>query len=66
MKSITFATLLCLFVAGCGRNSLSGTYLPKGGGMGNGLVISKLEIVSGTEVNISMMDWTVRAIQGRR
>ena len=60
MKSITFATLLCLFVAGCGH-SLSGTYLPKGGGMGNGFVMSKLEFISGTEVNISMMEQTVRA-----
>jgi hypothetical protein len=61
MKPITFAALLCLFVAGCGHNSMSGTYLPKGGGMGNGLVMSKLEFISGTEVNISMMEQTVRA-----
>ena len=47
MKSIIFATLLCLVAAGCSHNSLSGTYLPKGGGMGNGLVMQKLEFLSG-------------------
>lgn len=61
MKSIIFAALLCLFLAGCGHNSLSGTYLPKGGGMGNGVVMSKLEFISPSEVNISMMEQTVRA-----
>jgi hypothetical protein len=60
IKSITFAILACLLAAGCGH-SLSGTYLPKGGGMGNGLVMSKLEFISGSEVNISMMEQTVRA-----
>jgi len=40
---------------------LSGTYLPKGGGMGNGLVMQKLEFLSGNEVNLYMMEQTVRA-----
>jgi hypothetical protein len=60
LKSITLAILACLLVAGCGH-SLSGTYLPKGGGIGNGLVMSKLEFINGSEVNISMMEQTVRA-----
>ena len=60
MKSIIFVTLLCVFVTGC-SHGLSGTYLPKGGGMGNGLVMSKLEFINGNEVNISMMEQTVRA-----
>ena len=60
MKSIIFASLLCLLAAGCSRNSLSGTYLPKGGGMGNGLVMEKLEFLSGDAVNIYMMEQTVR------
>jgi hypothetical protein len=60
VKSITIAILACLLAAGCGHH-LSGTYLPKGGGIGNGLVMSKLEFISGTEVNISMMAQTVRA-----
>ena len=59
-KSITIAILACLLAAGCGH-SLSGTYLPKGGGIGNGLVMSKLEFINGSEVNISMMEQTVRA-----
>jgi hypothetical protein len=60
LKSIIFATLLCLFAAGC-SHGLSGTYLPKGGGMGNGLVMSKLNFISGDQVDISMMEQTVRA-----
>ena len=35
LKSIVFAMLACLLVAGC-SHGLSGTYLPKGGGVGNG------------------------------
>jgi hypothetical protein len=61
MKSIIFAALIALLAAGCSHNTLSGTYLPKGGGMGNGLVMSKLEFLSGDQVNISMMEQTVRA-----
>ncbi len=60
MKSIIFAALLCLFASGCSHNSLSGTYLPKGGGMGNGLVMQKLEFLSGDAVNLYMMEQTVR------
>lgn len=51
MKSIIFAALLGLLAAGC-SHGLSGTYLPKGGGMGNGLVMQKLEFLSGNEVNL--------------
>ena len=60
IRSITIATLACLLAVGC-SHSLSGTYLPKGGGMGNGLVMSKLEFINGSEVNITMMAQTVRA-----
>jgi hypothetical protein len=59
-KSIIFAALLCIFIVGC-SHSLSGTYLPKGGGMGNGVVMTKLVFVSGDSVDISMMEQTVRA-----
>src|SRR5208283_5676718 len=44
MKSIIFAMLACFLVAGC-SHGLSGTYLPKGGGVGNGLVMDKLDFV---------------------
>ena len=60
IKSITIAVLACLLATGCSHR-LSGTYVPKGGGIGNGLVMSKLEFISSTEVNISMMEQTVRA-----
>ena len=60
INSITIAILACLIAAGC-SHGLSGTYLPKGGGIGNGLVMSKLEFINGNEVNISMMEQTVRA-----
>jgi hypothetical protein len=60
MKSIVFGALLCVLVAGC-SHGLSGTYLPQGGGMGNGLVMQKMEFLSGTEVNLSMMEQVVRA-----
>src|SRR5271156_151226 len=58
LKSIVFAMLACLFVAGC-SHGLSGTYLPKGGGVGNGLVMDKLEFVSGDSVDITIMSQTV-------
>ena len=54
------AALTCLALAGCGRSSLSGTYLPKGGGMGNGLVMQKLEFSSGNNVTLTMMEQRVR------
>jgi hypothetical protein len=54
------AALSCLAVAGCGRASLSGTYVPKGGGLGNGLVMEKLEFGSGNSVTLTMMEQKVR------
>lgn len=60
IRSIAIAFLACLIAAGC-SHGLSGTYVPKGGGIGNGLVMSKLEFINGNEVNISMMEQTVRA-----
>jgi hypothetical protein len=60
MKAIIFVLLLGLLAAGC-SHGLSGTYLPRGGGVGNGLVMQKLEFLSGNEVNLYMMEQTVRA-----
>jgi hypothetical protein len=54
------AALSCVTIAACGRASLSGTYLPKGGGMGNGLVMQKLEFGSGNSVTLTMMEQRVR------
>ncbi|HEV2170405.1 MAG TPA: hypothetical protein VGR40_05635 [Candidatus Binatus sp.] len=60
IRAFAIAILACLLVTGCGHK-LSGTYVPKGGGIGNGLVMSKLEFISSTEVNIYMMEQTFRA-----
>jgi hypothetical protein len=60
IKPIAIALLACLLAAGC-SHGLSGTYMPKGGGMGNGLVMQKLEFINGQEVNLFMMDQTFRA-----
>jgi hypothetical protein len=54
------AVLACLAVTACSRTSLSGTYLPKGGGMGNGLVMEKLEFGSGNSVTLTMMEQKIR------
>jgi hypothetical protein len=53
------ALVACIALVGCGR-SLSGTYLPKGGGMGNGLVMEKLEFGSGGNVTLTMMQQHIR------
>jgi hypothetical protein len=60
MKRFALIALAGLALFGC-SHGLSGTYLPKGGGMGNGLVMSKLEFVSGDSVDLTMMEQTVRA-----
>ncbi len=60
MKRMTFAVLVCLALVACGQSGLSGTYVPKGGGMGNGLVMQKLEFGSGDAVTITMMEQTLR------
>jgi len=60
--------LACLAVAACSR-SLSGTYVPKGGGMGNGLVMEKLEFGSGNSVTLTMMEQKIRVtytIEGKQ
>ena len=59
---ITFfgAALGCLALYGCGRAGFSGTYVPKGGGMGNGLVMEKMEFGSGDSVTLTMMQQKVR------
>jgi hypothetical protein len=61
MKAFIFGALLGLLAAGCSHNTLSGTYLPKGGGMGNGLVMQKIEFLPNNEVNILMMEQLFRA-----
>jgi hypothetical protein len=60
MKPMVFVALACVALAGCGDKSLSGTYLPKGGGMGNGLVMEKMEFNSGDTVTLSMMQQNFR------
>jgi hypothetical protein len=52
------AVLTC--VVGCGRAGLSGTYVPRGGGLGNGLVMEKLEFGSGNSVTLTMMEQKIR------
>ena len=60
MKPFVTAVLVCLSLLACGQTSLSGTYLPQGGGLGNGLVMEKLEFVSGDAVNLNMMQQKLR------
>src|ERR1700694_883046 len=45
---------------GCTRTSLSGTYLPAGSGLGNGLVMEKLEFGKGDAVTLTMMQQKIR------
>jgi hypothetical protein len=59
MKKIVVAVSICLALAACG-SSLSGTYLPQGGGMGNGLVMEKMVFGSGDSVTLTMMQQNVR------
>jgi hypothetical protein len=61
-KALASFTLLltCVVAAGCARTSLSGTYVPKGGGLGNGLVMEKLEFGSGNGVTLTMMQQRIR------
>jgi hypothetical protein len=61
MKRILLALLACFILASCGHKSLSGTYLPKGGGVGNGISMEKLEFISGDEVNLTMLEQKIRA-----
>jgi hypothetical protein len=56
MKPMKFVALACLALASCGDKGLSGTYLPKGGG----LVMQKLEFSSGDTVTATMMEQTLR------
>jgi hypothetical protein len=59
MKRMILAGLACIGIVAC-SHGLSGTYLPKGGGLGNGLVMSKMEFVSGDSVNLTMMEQNIR------
>jgi hypothetical protein len=54
------AALTCFALPACGGTSLSGTYVPKGAGMGNGLVMEKLEFNSGDAVTLTMMEQKIR------
>ncbi|HEX4241078.1 MAG TPA: hypothetical protein VHZ53_06695 [Steroidobacteraceae bacterium] len=60
-SAIVAAAAVAIGVVACGGSSLSGTYLPKGGGMGNGLVMDKLEFGSGHSVTLDMMQQRIRA-----
>ena len=60
MKRFAIVALACLALAACGK-SLSGTYVAKGGsGLGSGLVMEKVEFISSSEVNLTMMEQTFR------
>jgi len=52
--------LACMTLTACGGSHLSGTYLPAGSGMGNGLVMEKLEFGSGDGVTLTMMQQKIR------
>ena len=55
------AVLICFALPACGGTShLSGTYVAKGAGLGNGLVMDKLEFGSGDTVTLSMMAQKIR------
>jgi hypothetical protein len=52
--------MVLLVLAACGRAGLSGTYMPAGSGLGNGLVMEKLEFGSGDSVTLTMMQQKIR------
>jgi hypothetical protein len=58
--ALSGAAAIGIAVTACGGSSLSGTYVPKGGGMGNGLVMEKLEFGSGNSVSLTMMQQRFR------
>jgi hypothetical protein len=60
MKRFILAALAAVILVAC-SHSLSGTYLPKGGGIGNGIALQKLEFLNSTEVNLTMLEQTIRA-----
>lgn len=60
MRRMILSVVACLALVAC-SHGLSGTYVPQGGGVGNGLAMQKIEFLSGTEVNLTMMGQTVRA-----
>ena len=60
MRRTILALVACVALFAC-SHSLSGTYVPQGGGVGNGLALQKIEFLNGTEVNLTMLEQTVRA-----
>jgi hypothetical protein len=60
MKRFMLAGLACIALVACGKSGLSGTYVPKGGGLGNGLVMDKLVFSSSDQVDVTMMEQTMR------
>jgi hypothetical protein len=60
MKRIVLVVLACVTVVAC-SHGLSGTYLPKGGGVGNGIAVEKLEFLTGDTVDLTMMEQKIRA-----
>jgi hypothetical protein len=61
MKRFSVVVLAFFALAACGK-SLSGTYTPKAGsGLGAGLVMEKMNFISGDTVELTMMGQTGRA-----
>lgn len=59
MAACLGTVLACMSLTACGSH-FSGTYLPAGSGMGNGLVMEKLEFGSGDNVTLTMMQQKIR------
>jgi hypothetical protein len=59
IKLAAGAAAAVLAMTGC-SHGLSGTYVPAGSGMGNGLVMEKLEFESSHDVTLTMMQQRIR------
>jgi hypothetical protein len=51
---------ICAVLPACGGGGLSGTYLPAGNGLGNGVVMEKMEFGSGHNVTLTMLQQRIR------
>jgi hypothetical protein len=51
---------ICAALSACGGGGLSGTYLPAGNGLGNGVVMEKMEFGSGHNVTLTMLQQRIR------
>jgi hypothetical protein len=55
------AACMCAVLPACGGGGgLSGTYLPAGNGLGNGVVMEKMEFGSGHNVTLTMLQQRIR------